>query len=94
MILTPRKLPTKIADSIIELANSSKNKTNTIPFSLIAPRHDNLNNKVNEANSCLTNMCQQWKQVISHTNTIDLVKHLNERQLHSSKYVTIKFVKN
>ena len=34
---------------------------------------------MNDINSRLTNTCQQWNiKVISHTNTIDPAKHLNE----------------
>ena len=57
--LKSEKTASQIANSMIELANSLKNKTNSIHVSLIVPRNDNLNNKVNEVNSRLTNMCIQ-----------------------------------
>ena len=89
------KTASQIANSITELANSLKNETNSVHVSLIVPRNDNLNNKVNEVNSHLTNMCQQRNiKVISHTNTIDPAKHLNESKLHLNKYGTIEFAKN
>ena len=50
----------EIANSIIEIANSSKNEANTIHVSLIDPRNDNLDNKVNDANSCLTKMSRTF----------------------------------
>ena len=41
------------------------------------------------------NLCQQWNiKAISHTNTVDPVKHLNESQLPLNKYGTIEFAKN
>ena len=80
---------------MIELANSLKSETKSICVSLIVPRNDKLNNKVNEVNSCLTNMCQQQNiKVVTHTNTIDPAKDLNENKLHLNKYGTIEFAKN
>ena len=46
--LKSEKTASQIANSIIELANSLRNETNSIHVSLIVPRNDNLNNKVNE----------------------------------------------
>ena len=77
----------QIANSITELANSLKNGTTSIHISLIVPRNPNLNSKVNEVNSRLTNMC-------SHTNTIDPANYLNESQLHLNKYGATEFAKN
>ena len=53
------KTASQTASSIIELQNSLKNETNSIYFSLIVPRNDSLNNKMNEVDSRLRNMCQQ-----------------------------------
>ena len=53
------KTASQTASSIIELQNFLKNETNSIYFSLIAPRNYSLNNKMNEADSRLRNMCQQ-----------------------------------
>ena len=55
--LNSDKTASQIANSIAELALSLKNDNKNIYVSLIVPRIDNLNNKVNEVNSCLTNMC-------------------------------------
>ena len=52
--LKSEKTGSQIANSIIELANSLKNETNSIHVSLIDSRNENLNNKVNKVNSCLT----------------------------------------
>ena len=89
------KTASQISNAIIELANSLKSETNTINVLLIFLKSDNLNNKVNEFNSCLANMCQQRNtKVISHTNTINPAKHLNESPLFKNKYGTIEFAKN
>ena len=62
-----KKTASQIANSMTELANSLKNETNSMHVSLIVPRNDNLNNKVNELNKHLTNMSQQRNiKVISH----------------------------
>ena len=95
--LKSEKTAYHIANSIIELGNSLKNETNSIHVSLIVPINGTLNNKVNEVdNSGLTSMCQQRNiKIISHTNTIDPAKHLNEsQQLHLNKYGSIEFAKN
>ena len=48
---------------------------------------------MNYDNNSLINMCQQQNiKVVSHTNTIDLAKYLNESQFHLNKYETIEFV--
>ena len=46
--LNTEKTVSQISKSILDLANSLKNETNTIHVSLIVPRNDNLKNKVNE----------------------------------------------
>ena len=62
-----KKTASQIANSMTELANSLKNETNSMHISLIVPGNDNLNNKVNELNRRLKNMCQQRNiKVISH----------------------------
>ena len=55
--LKSEKTAIQIPNSIVELANSLKNETNSIHVSLIVLRNDNLNNKLNEVNSRLTNVC-------------------------------------
>ena len=61
----------------------------------MVPRNDKLYNKVNEVNSHWINMCQQQNiKAISHTNTIDPAKHLNENKLHLNKYGTLEFATN
>ena len=57
--LNTEKTASQVSKSILDLANSLKNETNTIHVSLIVPRNDRLNTKVNEVNSRLINMCQQ-----------------------------------
>ena len=90
--LNTEKTASQISKSILHLANSLKNETNTIHFSLIVPRNDHLNNKVNEVNSRLINMCQQRNiNIINHTDTIDPSKHLNESLFHLNRYGAIEF---
>ena len=81
--LNSEKTASQIASSIVELAVPLRNDTNTIHISLTVPQNDSLNNKVNEVNSRLINMCNQREiKVVNHTDTIDPAKNLNESQLH------------
>ena len=93
--LNSEKTVSKISNSIIDLANSLKNETNNIHVSLIVPRNDNLNNKVNEVNNRLINMCEQRNiKIINHSDTIDRSRHLNESHLHLNRYGTVEVAKN
>ena len=93
--LNSEKTASQIANSIIELALSLKNETNNIHVSLIVPRQDEFNNKANEVNLRLINMCDARNiNCINHSNTIDPEKHLNESHLHLNKYGSINFSKN
>ena len=93
--LNSEKTASQISNSIIDLANSLKNETNNIHVSLIVPQNDNLNNKVNEVNNRLINMCEQRNiKIINHSDTIDRSRHLNESQLHLNRYGTVEFAKN
>ena len=93
--LNSEKSASQISKSILDLVNSLKNETNAIHVSLIVSRNDHLNNKVNEVNSCLINICQQWNiKIINHTDTIDLSKHLNESLFHLNRYGAIEFANN
>ena len=93
--LNTEKTASQVSKSILDLVNSLKNETNTIHASLIVPRNDHLNNKVNEVNSRLINMCQQQNiKIINHTDTIDPSKHLNESLFHLNRYGAIEFGNN
>ena len=93
--LNSEKTASQIATSIIELATSLKNETNKIYISLIVPRYDELNNKVNEVNIRLMNMCHARNiGCINHSDTIDPEQHLNESNIHLNKYGNIDFSKN
>ena len=93
--LNSEKTASQISNSIIDLANSLKNETNNIHVSLIVPRNDNLNNKVNEVNNRLINMCEQRNiKIINHSDTIDRSRYLNESHLHLNRYGTVEFAKN
>ena len=93
--LDSEKTASQIASSIIELATSLKNETNKIYVSLIVPRYDELNNKVNELNIWLMNMCHARNiGCINHSDTIDPEQHLNESNIHLNKYGNIEFSKH
>ena len=93
--LNSERTASQIANSVITLATTLKNDNNKIHISLIVPRFDNLNNKVNEVNNRLINMCQERNiNFINHTNTIDPKRHLNESHLHLNRYGTNEFTKN
>ena len=62
---------------------SLKNDDNTVTVSGIAPRLDDLNNKANEVNRRLVLMCKERNiSFLSHDESIDPSKHLNESKLH------------
>ena len=93
--LNTEKTASQISKSILDLANSLKNETNTIHVSLIVSRNDHLNNKINEVNSRLINICQQRNiKIINHAYTIDPSKHLNESLFHLNRYVAIELANN
>ena len=93
--LNTEKKASQVLKLILDLANSLKNETNTIYFSLIVPWNDHLNNNVNEVNSCLINMCQQRNiKIINHTDTIDPSKHVNESLFYWNRYEAIEFADN
>ena len=80
------KRVSQISKSVIDLALSLKSETNTVMISQIAPRKDNLNNKVQEVNSRHINMCGERDiTFVDHTDTIDIERHLNESKVHLNK---------
>ena len=71
------------AKARIDLATSLKNDDNTVTVSGIVPRLDDLNNKTNEVNHRLVLMCKERNiSFLSHEESIDPSKHLNESKLH------------
>ena len=73
----------QIAKATIDLAISLKNDDNFVTVSGIVPRLDDLNNKATEVNRCLVLMCKERNiSLISHDESIDPSKHLNETKLH------------
>ena len=73
----------QIAKATIDLATSLKNDGNTVTVSGIVPRLDELNNKANEVNRRLVLMCKEKNiSFLSHDESIDPSKHLNESKLH------------
>ena len=61
-------------------------------ISLIVPRKDSLNNKPQEVNSRLINMCGgQNITFLDHTDTTGIERHLNESKFHLNKPATIEF---
>ena len=81
--LRSEKTSSNIAKSIIDLAMSLKSSGSSVIVSGIVPRFDNLNNKASEMNNRLALMCKDRKvPFVSHRETIDSSKHLNESKLH------------
>ena len=71
------------AKATIDLAESLKNDCNTVTVPGIVPRLDELNNKVNEMNHQLVLICKERNiSFLSHNESIDYSKHLNESKLH------------
>ena len=93
--LKSNKTASQISMSVIELTLSLKSETNIETISLIVPRKDSLNNKVQEVISRLINMFSKRDiTFVDHTDTIDTGRHLNESKVHSNKSRTIEFAKN
>ena len=55
--LKSSKTASQISRSVTDLALSLKSETNAVTISLVVLRKDNLNNKAQEVNSRLINMC-------------------------------------
>ena len=71
------------AKAAINLATSLKNDDNTVTVSDIVPRLDDLNNKANEVNRHLVQMCKERNiSFLSHDENTEPSKHLNESKLH------------
>ena len=93
--LKSSKTASHTSRSVIDLALSLKSETNAVTISLIVPRKDSLNNKAQELNSRLINICSERDiTFIDHTDTIDTERYLNENKVHLSKSGTIEFVKS
>ena len=85
----------QIAKANIDLATSLKNYDNTVTVSGIVPRLDYLNNKANEVNHCLVLMCKERNNsFLSHDESIDPSKYLNESKLHLNNSGTKIFAEN
>ena len=64
-------------------------------ISLIVQRKDSLNNKVQELNSRLINMCgERDTTFVDHTEAVYTEKHLNESKVHLNKSETSELAKN
>ena len=73
----------QIAKATIDLATSLINDDNTVTVSGIVPRLDDLNNKATEVNRRLVLMCKERNiSFLSHDESTDPSKHLNESKLH------------
>ena len=81
--LRSEKTSSQIAKAIIELAMLLKTDENSVIVSSIVPRFDNFNNKANEVNNPLVHICRERDiPFISHTESIDPSKYLNESKFH------------
>ena len=75
--------PKEIADGIIDLAKSMKADNRNITISTIIPRGGKLNNKANEVNNFLMQLCGGCNiPFINQSNNINPHKHLNRSKLH------------
>ena len=93
--LKTERATSEIAKSIIDLSISLKKNENMIAVSGIAPRLDELNNKAAEVNNRLELMRKKrGLPYISHCETIDPNKHLNESNLHLNSYDIRVFAEN
>ena len=73
----------QIAKATIDLATSLKNDNNTVTVFGIVPRLGDLNNKANEVKRRLVLMCKERNiSFLSHDESINPSKHLNESKLH------------
>ena len=67
----------------MELTTSLKSNGNSVDVSDILPRFDNFKNKTNEVNNRLVLMCAERNiPFISHNESIDSSKLLNESKFH------------
>ena len=81
--LRTKNTASQIAKATIDLATSLKNDDNTVTASGIVLSLDDLNNNANEVNSRLVLMCKEKNiSFLSHDESIDPSKHLNESKLH------------
>ena len=72
-----------IAKATIDLAKSLKNDDNTVTVSGIGRSLDDFNKKANEVNRRLLLICKERNiSFLSHDESIDPSKHLNESKLH------------
>ena len=84
-----------IAKATIDLAKSLKNDDNTVTVPGIVPSLDDLNNKAKEVNHSLVLMCKERNiSFLSHAESIDPSKHLNESKLHLNSNSIKIFAKN
>ena len=93
--LKSSKTTIQISRSLIDLALSLKSEKNTVAILLIVPRNGSINNKAQEVNSRLINICSKRDIIfVNYTETIDIKRCLNESKVHLNKPGTIEFAKN
>ena len=81
--LRTENIASQIAKATIDLETSLKNVDNTVTVPGIVSRLDDLSNKANEVNRRVVLMCKEKNiSFLSHDESIDLSKHLNESKLH------------
>ena len=81
----------QITREIVNLALSLKSEKNKISISLLTPRSNKLNKKVNEVNIRLMNMCFDRNiAYIDHSTSIQQ-NHINESKVHLNRYWKIAF---
>ena len=77
--------PEEIANEIISLSLSVKEKGHQIAVSRILPRRDRFSKKAKDVNECLEIKCKDHNvNVINHKN-INTRSHLNQDRLHPNR---------
>ena len=88
------KEPEEIAEDIVKLAKSMKKKDNKITISKIIPRGDEFNDKVNDVNKKLEQLCIESNiDIISHNN-INNKRHLRRGKVHLNNTGTSILARN
>ena len=75
----------KIAEEIVDLANSVETNNNNISISGLVPRVDNLTNKAEEVNESLKMCGDSSLQFINHYPSIKPNQYTNRSKLHLNR---------
>ena len=76
------KTADEIAENIVDLEKSIKTKKNKIIISKLVPRADKLNDKANDVNKKLEEICKNDSIDIMDNSNINIKRHINKNKLH------------